>query len=314
MKSSRIEGALVVVLAILTAATIGLQLLNSTDSPSATETALFSVLQFAFALAFAYLLARWSSRREYQDRQREFAIAAYRRIREIRRVADRLEARAMAALGSDTDLHQDLDVMREMAHGLCETARSSAADWADLIGREIETIEQLESRHASQQEPPTEETPRLIDLTRGDDVTRLLDSLPPVLRAEAREDYRQDEHDAALRVLEDAIEERGFLQLRAFWEPDDKFDAPVTEVRVEDPMVVAIGDAGSRVGALLAYTSDGRSVGVVTNPGLWRYDTFLHAILDVMHASRFPAELATIEEPDGDRTYFEVRARPRTAS
>jgi hypothetical protein len=47
-----------------------------------TETTLFGILQFVFSLALAWILSRVSYKKEFEEGQRKFAIAAYRRVRE----------------------------------------------------------------------------------------------------------------------------------------------------------------------------------------------------------------------------------------
>ena len=80
----------VIIVGLLCAGTLILEIYWSGGKITRTETTLFGVLQFIFAVTFAWFLARSSSEREFQQRQKNFAISAYRRIREISRAAERM--------------------------------------------------------------------------------------------------------------------------------------------------------------------------------------------------------------------------------
>ena len=94
-----------------------------------TETALFGILEFVFSISFAWILSRISFRAEFEEGQRRFAIAAYRRVREIERTADRLLIRtSQSSSGASLELTHEIDVIRQIAIGIQDAIKSSIAD------------------------------------------------------------------------------------------------------------------------------------------------------------------------------------------
>ncbi len=95
-----------------------------------TEVTLFGILQFVFALTFAWILSKVSNKREFEEGQRKFAIAAYRRVREIERMIDRLLMRSSTKGGTDTEISHEVEVIKQIGIGIQDTVRSSISDWA----------------------------------------------------------------------------------------------------------------------------------------------------------------------------------------
>ena len=138
-----------VALALLTAATIILRISTCNAETTKLETTLFSILQFLFSIGFAYVLAQIVPRDQFMKSQRRFAVAAYRRIKEIDRGVEHLLSRTryqMKVVSKET--LRELEVIRAIAAGICESIKSSVADWGDVIREEIETLEKIEETRA----------------------------------------------------------------------------------------------------------------------------------------------------------------------
>ncbi|HEY7770496.1 MAG TPA: hypothetical protein VIB55_20200, partial [Longimicrobium sp.] len=142
---SSLPRAFSVIFGLLAAGTLVAQVISARGTPTTLETALFSVLQFVFSLAFAWILTRIAAREEFVASQKAFAIAAYRRINEIDEGVGRLIARANAqARAASPELLRELDVTIAIALGVRASIKSSIADWGDVIGDEITTIKRIE--------------------------------------------------------------------------------------------------------------------------------------------------------------------------
>jgi hypothetical protein len=113
------------------------------------ETALFSTLQFVLSIGFAWVLSRASFRREFAEGQKAFATAAYRRTREIEAATNRLITRTSRPRPEGSpDLKNELEVISAVALGIQQAVRFSIADWSDVIGEEIEKLEEIEQLFA----------------------------------------------------------------------------------------------------------------------------------------------------------------------
>lgn len=320
-----------IIVGLLCAGTLILEIYWSGGNITRTETTLFGVLQFIFSVAFAWFLARSSSEREFQQRQKNFAISAYRRIREISRAAERMLRRAGRDAGDvSEDLVHELEVMREISTGICDTAKSSVADWADLIGDEISTLERIESlrrqesgeldasgtRHETGIGQGDADAKHRVDDTTSSNVKKLIEGLPPALRMEASKIGRHDSGylDKKQR-FKDSMQKNGYVELQGFWEPD-KFNDSIEKLSERDDAQVSVGDAGRRTTVLLLLNENGNSVGVITNDlerwGLGAYSDFLHAVTRSVGSSCFPVKVTHIEpQPKAtSRIYFTVRILP----
>lgn len=241
MDKKTVERVLVVVFALGALVLVILEIVFSSGDLSQLETALFGSMQFLLSIAFAWLLARASARREFQDAQKAFAIAAYRRIREVDKAVSRLIDRVGSGMTRvDAEGSHELDAVREIARGVRESITSSISDWGDVIGEEIETVEQIERlRHAalatprtireeddrpsgddSDQESEADETAVRISQLESE-ISRLAAQLPHSLRIAVQEDQPPDESNVSqyrLALLEE-LDETGNLDILASWFP-----------------------------------------------------------------------------------------------
>lgn len=248
-------------LAILVVVAIGLQLWNAQSDPTPLEVGLFSVLQFVFAIGFAWILSRFSSYGQFAERQRAFAIAAYRRIKEIDKAVDRVIARTSARVkDGSSEATLDLEVLGEIAKGIKESIVSSTADWADIIGAEIETVERIEAirmeearllgkaaREGTQKRDlQTDAILQQLELQRTE-LAALIASLPHSLRLIAEEDnWRTQERTRMLDQLEKEWEHHGGLVLEGFWDPT--FEKDVRQLSLGETVTISQADREQRTG------------------------------------------------------------------
>lgn len=95
MKNLKNDWPKIVVLFLLFLLCVALVLIQVGRSEIATklESALLSGLQFLASLAFAWVLSFWVFEIGYKDKQKKFALGAFRRIKEIERNIVRYKGR-----------------------------------------------------------------------------------------------------------------------------------------------------------------------------------------------------------------------------
>lgn len=309
-------------LAVATVVTIGLQLANADSEPTPLESALFSVLQFVFSLGFAWTLARVASHREFRDNQKQFAIAAYRRIKEIDRAIDRVIGRISAHMkDADPATCVELDVIREISRGIKESIISSTADWGDIIGDEIEAVERIEAlRRAeweSRDDSPPDDTasptrePKRKSPPAGDEIKALVKSLPPSLRIISEEKTEvNDARAECRRLLQSEYNENGYLTIRGFSDPETERD--IFELKEGDKLTVSISDFGDRVASAIARDAKGKVVGIMLNKGYGRlgYQEFFIELARFLGRSTFEIEIVDIaRDADANRERHHFTSR-----
>lgn len=108
------------------------------------ELSLFNIIQFILTVGFSWITARIISESEYFSRLRGVAISAFRRISDIEIIVRRLRNNLQK-----TNLITNSEVIREISLEIVEDLNllilSSKADWSDIIGDEIQIIEQIKT-------------------------------------------------------------------------------------------------------------------------------------------------------------------------
>jgi hypothetical protein len=313
------------ILGILTAATLIMQLFTANSTTSKLETTLFSVLQFVFSIGFAILLTRATTKNEFQESQRKFAMAAFRRINEIDEGVERILNRATKQIQSaSTETCHELEVVHSIAVGIRSSIKSSISDWGDIIGEEISKFEQIEKLETEQNmllaspknsddshdnSDPLLTTDLLQQIKENDEkLSALVASLPYPLQIISKKERPRDEVVKYLSNLEKEIESTGALAVNGFWDPS--FEKDIREFKVGDLLHVRTGDTGDRSGILVAYDKHGKSVAVITNKIHSRYYIFREAIFRVLERSEFDVEITSISADDdkkSDRHYFTAK-------
>lgn len=180
---------------------------SSYNKLSGLEVALFNVLQFTFSIIFTWLFSTATSEKQFKESQRKFAISAYRRILEIDKGIERI-----ITLTEGNNEKTNTIVIQTAAIGIQESIKSSIADWTDIIGPEIETIEEI--KYFKAQYPKTEDVS--LDNSNGKDnivlnntdnvIKELQDKLPPSLR----NIYDSNTRPVIYSLMESELASKGF--------------------------------------------------------------------------------------------------------
>jgi len=321
-------------LGLLAVATLITQIIRCSAEMTQTETALFGILQFVFSIAFGWILSRASYKKEFEENQRQFAIAAYRRIREIEHTVSRLLSRIKSRRsGSSPEVCQELDVLQEVTTSILTTSRSSISDWADIIGDEITTVEELEKLRRERSSyiedtdlmalTPLSKISPDIAAVKGrldaweEKMEELLERLPASLQViERHEKPEALSLTMAIMAASDELRDHKCLVLPAVWEPDAGFDRDVRDV---DPgaiyTIMRGGPVGSRENPIVVKDNNGKSIGIITNKYMLSdYDTFATAIFEALRTTAVKVNIELIEHQDQEskRVHFRVRTASHT--
>lgn len=322
-----------IILGILGVLTVILEIVSSGSETTRTETTLFGILEFVFSVGFAWMLARTTFRKEFEEHQKSFAVAAYRRIREIERTMSRLLSRTKSKIRDSSDeLKNELEVIQEIAVGVCDTARSSIGDWSDIIGDEISTIDKIEELRSREQQLLKE--PDILDLKttslnqeeiKSDisieiqDLERLqqdlIDSLPSTLKFTTKEERDIERPSRQLfDLLQRDYKKDGYIEFDGFWESESGFDGQFSEITPENKLNVRIGDASRRQSIFLVLDSSEKPIGMLiykyrfTGPSC-DYGEFMSAVVRTLQQSEFTIQITSVaEQKIGKRVYFETKS------
>ncbi|AGC76129.1 hypothetical protein LX97_00805 [Nonlabens dokdonensis] len=188
------------------------------EDPTDTETALFAFLQFIFSTFLAWILANYSSKKEFEASQKKFAISAYRRINEIERGVDSLIA--VTTTHSKINNTGDLKFIEAIGNNIQNTIQSSIADWADVIGEEIATENEIEKLKREQENllktftDKNEESEEKVkeELAAHDlKMKKLIDSLPSSLAIQNNSEEAVSEYNLHRKKLRNKIYHTGIL-------------------------------------------------------------------------------------------------------
>lgn len=313
---------IVILLGVLAGAALVLQVVRASATASKTETALFGVLQFVFSIAFAWLLTRVSAKREFEESQRQFAIAAYRRIREIDSGVERLLVRLRNQLPTASEeTARELEVVMAIAIGIRSSTKSSIADWGDIIGEEIVTVERIANIRSEQEgfvEFPTDSRKSRARLPKESAISlqrleasqkrveTLLESLPYSLRIlESEETPVEVSITSEAARIESELKAQGFTDLRGYC--DEGFPRHPRQDEIGSEIVIRLSDVSGRVGILTAYASD-VPIGVILNTTEGDYRSCLEVMARVFNATSVTGTLVSIDVHEQTNTcHFTVR-------
>jgi hypothetical protein len=259
---------------------------------NATETALFGVMQFLFSVGVSWILATIYSEQAYKNSQKKFAIGAFRRIKEIERSVNRaqkiLTATKQSGSGAQSNENHPAIVSILCAQ---DAVNSSIADWADIIGDEIELtreVERLKSQKASTEAMEREamdnvlRVPRKLMTKTDTALARLESELPLSLRTEldAFDEEFDDEEEAYEELVQEYLK-NGHIEFRSFHDKGDTFSPIPAELSVGDNLTIAKGITENRGSCLVVYDNDSNWIAVVINKfadyGM-DYDSFAEVI------------------------------------
>ena len=311
-----------VVFGILAALTIIIQISTANQNTTKLESSLFSILQFVFTICFAWIIAKLSLKNEFQESQKKFAISAFRRINEIDLGVKRLLLRVRNELSeAPEEGRRQLEVIEAIALGAADNVKASMADWGDVIGEELVTLQKIESLTENvgvgeeaiplaAKEPVTldhSKQARNTEMRQNKEIDKLIESLPVELQTVARTRRRNSMMDT-IKKLDLEAKEKGYAYLEGFW--DENCERDIRTLSIGDILTVKVGDIDLRIGGLVAYDMSGKSVGVIVNSlGAESYNSFQGAVLRHAGKSSFNVEITEIDDKasPGSRYYFIVR-------
>lgn len=316
-----------IILAILAIVTITLEIIFVNEQTTKIETTLFGILELVFSIGFAWLLARRSYRKDFDERQKSFAVAAYRRILEIERAISRLLARVTRKMQeSRGGIKLELDVIKEMATGVCDTTLSSVGDWSDIIGEEITKIKEIETVRRKEQNLKLEFDDNLkynSDIDKEKEYEKkveelenlkksLIESLPKNLQIIASSEA--EEEDSArdmFRKLKAVYEEKGTFQLEGFWAEKDGFTGDLKDLEPGNVLSVTLADVGERESCLTVFDKNSKPLGILINrihtwgPVKGGYDGFTSSVVRAAKSSKFEIEIISVDKTSKlGRIYF----------
>jgi hypothetical protein len=277
-------------------------------SSTSMELALFGVLQFGLTLLFGWIVTTIVTEKSYEVRQKKFAIAAYRRLMELQGSFSYLCRRIRRKMTNPSP--SDFEVIEAMTHGIELTITSAIADWADIIGDEMDVFDELNqtySNHAALADSDRDSGANSIrsessfaDLDASAIAETLLKKIPASLRFSTAPDIRTKAN------LESLIQELsgGGIEFNGFH--DETFPVPISRYLEGEPLAIRVDDVETRRGILTLYDPSRGLIGVITNKFRGPYPDFLNAVIDLI-GSKFNVTLLSVEEQDGDRQYFTVR-------
>ncbi|PKN21884.1 MAG: hypothetical protein CVU68_06120 [Deltaproteobacteria bacterium HGW-Deltaproteobacteria-3] len=304
---------------ILLAASIGLvvvQVLNSSNTTK-LEVSLINALQYICSIGFTWLLSVVVFNNTYNDKQKKFAIGAFRRVKEIERNIKRTREYIDQSLKDGGDLKSCLSVAKFSLVNAQDTINSSISDWADIIEDELEISAQIERLGSSSINDIGYKTE---NRNVKKEIASLSKKLPPELRHNVSVEFdKRHQIKEAVVYLGKKIIDDEFIELRGFWEPRTGLMKDLAGVEVGSKVYIARGITETRTGAILMYNEAGESLAVVTNRCIGApYDVFADAIDEVFGGTLRPkmfgghpvqAEVIKIDDfnPKSERQYLRVK-------
>ncbi|HCH4312422.1 TPA: hypothetical protein NKW28_004443 [Vibrio parahaemolyticus] len=283
------ENIIIWLLGSATLVVLGLQVMLSNEATTKTESTLFGVLQFLLSLGFAWVLAKQSSQQEFESKQRKFAVAAFRRIKEIEAQTDHLIRRLGNAIDGPEDKYcHELDIAKTLAISISDTTRSSKLDWADIIGDQIEVIEKIQN---IQGESKTNTIDELQNQANELDIAELKKSLETELRLSLSDNKRPTQ-----KILSEEMDSNGKIILKGFVESKWGYAREISSLKLGEKLKVKIADERKRIAALAAYDESGNFVGSFLNKYGNSYDEFTRGACVAIGSSEFEGTVISIDK------------------
>jgi hypothetical protein len=270
---------------------------STASHATALEVALFNVLQFIFSLIFAWLLSHAVSEDQFRERQKRFAMACFRRVKEIERSLLRLQDYVMITRSAGREeLSEAISVIRIGLEGAQDNVRSSIADWGDVIGSALEVANEVSRLQALRQPDAKDSSGRIIDRLSEhmEEVNKKIAALTPKSAAVvpasplSPANKRDMPFKEAFGKIRAALGRTGSYTCAVYWDSEDSFPISPAMLKPGDRLTLARGITNLRSDCVLAYDSQNKKLGVVLN---WLgdehcdYETFLRAFTKVLGKS-----------------------------
>ncbi|MDQ0046744.1 hypothetical protein J2T18_001016 [Paenibacillus polymyxa] len=321
-----------IVLGIIAIGIVLLQLYTVNPETTKLELALLNVLQFIFSAVFSIFLARVTFQNEFIKSQKRFAIAAYRRMTELDKSVLNLIGKINEKMKINSDLNSDFEVLLVITDGIKQSIGSSIADWGDIIGDEIETLEEINKLILERE--------RILSINgkgniTGDDgktdnkqieidqynkkLMDLMSSLPETIKIQIKEQHKEvtsnnldEQIKINLGTILGEIKRNGYLVLSGFWTKEEKYQIgrDIQDFKIGDKVYVALTkkDKDER-GPINLIDSEETTIGRIINTQRSSYGAFYHALQRYFNTDLIEAEIMDIEEKIGlsGRRKFKVK-------
>ncbi|POB13619.1 hypothetical protein [Halobacteriovorax sp. DA5] len=315
-----------ITLCILSIALFTIQIVLSTGDTTGTETALFNLLQFLITIGFSWFTARVFSKLDFEKNMKKFAISAYRRIKDIEKINNRLHSTVKDMLTtSKTSDQTNLLVIEAIVHDASNVVRSSIDDWGDVIGEELIILEQIRnlehkkialknSGEIVRQSPLIDEKSALASIEEKLDT--LKSDLPSLLQISSTEMERPLEYDPdyALFLLSKKYrEDDNRLTIKCVAGPTYSVNIKIEDV---DFMQHGLVVKRSQGGSMDLYDKKGNILARVLNPLPFAYDQGVETIEYLFNKQELPVKFLKIVhsyEVDDDNyvhCLYEILADP----
>lgn len=178
----------------------------SASPSSELERNLFDGLEFFFSVALGWAVQAIVAKSDFQKSMRRYALSAYRRVVDIRRSLDRLDAemQRVGLMGGPGIAASDLYSLQTLVRMVADTVDSSGADWSEIIENEVRATQEIKrlSNEADRivsasVQPELTATKRVAELQ--DQINKIRMSLPAILQ------------DAVMASKEDTLPRAGRL-------------------------------------------------------------------------------------------------------
>ncbi len=327
---SKADGWAAAIFGILASITVIAQILSSRSSPppGPLVTALFNILQFILSIAFGWIVTRIVTRKEFEESRRNFAISAYRRILDIRSSFEYLKAKLAEKTQQSIANRADLELIGSMTFGIEQTIASSISDWADIIGKEIETVDAVRQLKAERDQAVTSavivtktatelEQLKSVALRYEKQINELKEALPRSLRSAPMTDDADRNAISYAVDLSRCLQAGDPLYLEGFWDSD--FERDIHECGEGTRVHLELALVKDRHGKVwVASDVEGRTLGQLVNASSGGYDEVFTAALLVVVGDKFTSTLTKenrtiIGRGDKDeRHYFQIRVESQS--
>lgn len=115
----------------------------STDSTPLSN-GLFNAIQFIFTCGFGWFTNRYFNKSDFDKNIKQFAIGSYRRILDVEKMIQKLQSEINYLLnGVKSEKYYEMKLISAIVDDTAQVVRSSIFDWADVIGDELITLENI---------------------------------------------------------------------------------------------------------------------------------------------------------------------------
>jgi len=266
-----------------------LQIYNANNTTK-VETTLYNILQFIFSITFSWLITKLVTFEQFKNTQKQFAFSAFRRIKEIEGVIDRLHNYVISKNTSETNI----EVIHNSLIDARSIIRNSIADWSDIIGDEIATTNEIERLEKIKIISPEVVNSKYFDKTR--EVELKLSELRSNLPSQLQQIYRRDPlilTDDQFNMLYNNYLKNNGLRLDAFWDKDDSFTGNINYIKKGNPVLIARSLTIHRSNPYIVFDMKEDSLGVITNAisGIGEFEAFTSLLDEYFEVKPLPVKI-----------------------